>query len=195
MIYKGIIAITTFLIALITWAATLSYPYLFTEEKKSYFPIKFCAIFLFATLIFIFPIISFCKIAYDMWDSVGASAGSARHSESPLAGVHIWFTIMCFVLILTLKKRMSNRNDIIPSFSALGSFIFFICISISFFYTVPRSGDDLIMLWLFLAPGFIIIDLILFITILVFTFSSIIRQIKANSKGNMINESSLETKD
>ncbi len=184
--YKGIIAIATVIIALISWILVLGYNFFFIEKKKNSIPIKiYIALFL-GILLFSLPIISFCKIAYDMWDSKGHD-GSTRYVES-LAFAHLWFIMICIILVINLIRRFSRKDFTMPMFSVISSFIFLICISISFFYTVPREGDDLIMLWLFLMPGFFITGLILLTTIFIFAISSIIRQIKQSSTGYQVTE-------
>jgi hypothetical protein len=232
--YRGILAIVTFIIAIISWLIVLFYHRIISMKNKqlliriaiiiiavigifsimsltmngNYFTslipiiciVIFCAeiAFLFIsrlqsfwpliagffTFLSVPSIIGFCKIAYDMWDKE-VDAGSAGYSELSLAGVHIWFIIMCIILALILIIRLLKRSSEKLYISASGSIVFLICISVSFFYTVPRSGDEGVLLWMFLAPAFMLADLILLITILIFTISSIIRQRNENHKTNM----------
>jgi len=248
-VYRGIIAIATFLIAFVSWLTVLLYPHiLFPKKGEGAFPSKkkyillrtgiivslllitystlslqrygnyflmfipiitsgmFCTeiAFLFSPrlrtfwplisgfiTIFAFPsILSFCKIAYDMW-KYKVNAGWAMYSESSLAGSHFWFIILSIILVVILIIRMTKSTFSKAGISSLGSTIFFVCIGISFYYTVPRKGDDGLLLWMFLVPGFIITNLILFITILVFTIYTNFRKrevIKNNKNVSVLNE-------
>ena len=240
--YRGIIAIATFLIAFFSWLVVLLYPHiLFPKKDDDAFPSKkkyillrtgiivsllvitystlslqrygnyflmfipiitagmFCTeiAFIFTSrlrtfwplisgfiTIFAFPsILSFCKIAYDMW-KFKVNAGWAMYSESSLAGSHFWFIILSIILVVILIIRMTKGTFSKVWISYFGSIVFLICISISFYYTVPRKGDDGLLFRMFLVPIFIITELILFTTILVFTIYTNIRkrEIKHTSK-------------
>lgn len=159
---------------------------LFIPRFRSFLPLISCFI-----TFFVFPhIANFCKVAYGMWDS-DVNAGSAGYSELFLAGMHLWFIIMFIILGITLLVRKFPPFPMKPCFSAFGSLVFLISMNISFYLTVPRTGSEGLLLWMFIVPGFIIADLFLII-ISVFKISLITQKKKMNNTEFDFNEISTD---
>ena len=188
--YRGILAIVTVIIAIIAWISALISPVFFEEKKKNSILTKISAIIILISLPSFVLIRSFSNIALSMW-SRNVEPGAVSSSESStLGGLHILFLFMFIVLIITLWTKLFTRFSQANWLSFLGSVIFLICINISIYYTLPRYGDEGTIAFLFVAIAFFFADLILIATILIFSISSIIRQINENHKTSMITENS-----
>ena len=237
--YRGIIAIAAFIIALISWFFTLAYPIissikdkrliiriaalpifisvalliallkdkygfpgciptdtlnniiivtiiclfalgfgpLFASKNRSFLPL--CSNIL--TIITFVIIISFSEIAYKMW--LNASVGSVRYGDDmELAKIHSVFIIISIILLIVLGVRTFKSSALPNWISIISSVIYTICINISFFYTYPRSGDEGIMLWMFIFPVFLFVDLILIVMIIIFSIVSASRQISNTAR-------------
>ncbi len=151
--------------------------FLSIPKFRTYLPLcaGLCSIVVFT------PILKFFDIAYDMWKSKASPGAIKYREETSLAVMHILFIVLCIILILVLRSRYLKREYRSLWFSVIGSIVYIVCISISFFYTVPRSGSEGILLWMFIVPGFIMADFFLITTILKFTISSIARQTKKSN--------------
>ena len=147
--------------------------FLFIPKLHSFVPLIVGA----ATIVVIPPIAKYCQIAYNMWESK-VNAGSAGYSELSLAGMHSLFILMCIILNIILFARIIRCYSDSQWISLAGSIIFIICINVSFFYTEPRKGSEGVILWIFLTPAFMIVDLVLITTIVIFAISLIVKQKK-----------------
>jgi hypothetical protein len=219
--YRGILAIVTFLISLGSWIFVVGYPtfrknhtqkflfikilifsiigffsgifglmglwiptiliigiavcieiaLLLNQKSKSFLPL--CAGIFWAGITT--PILIFCKMAYDMWNRQWLNGSLINGKEISMFEMHIGFIIMLVILAITLSVRLFKHFSEINHTSSIGSMIFLFCISISFFYTIPRYGDEgLGMLWVFIiVPFFASADLGLLGVIIVFIITTI----------------------
>jgi len=102
------------------------------------------------------------KIAHRMWARV--TPGSVPRREASLsAWIHLLFIIMLLLLTVILWSRLYRRVQAIRM-STIASGLFVVFAGISFFYTIPRAGDEGIILWIFMVPGFILADIVLLIS-------------------------------
>jgi len=103
-------------------------------------------------------------IAYGMWARTVARGSVPRREVSPLAWIHLLFIILSLLLTAILWFRLRRGTLRAIRISAIASGVFIISAGISFFYTMPRSGGDLIILWIFVVPGFILAGIVLLIS-------------------------------
>lgn len=94
------------------------------------------------------------QIAQRMWTS----------DELSLACIHLLLIIMFLILTVILWFRLYRRLLPAIRMSTIASGLFIMFASISFFYTIPWSGSEGTILWLFLVPGFILAGIVLLIS-------------------------------
>ena len=106
-------------------------------------------------------LIEFGRIAHTMWDW-RVDAGSVRSGNVlNLAVIHVLFIVACIVLTLVLWVR-GWKGAARPS--APASFVFVVCLSMAFFWTVPRGGDEGTFMWVFIIPAFALPAFVLLLT-------------------------------
>ena len=99
-------------------------------------------------------VLSTSKIAYRMWNKEHRPGVPVYGDASTLFWIHVLLLLFCFALIVILCGRRPKRNPQAVLISALASVLYVICISVVFFYTIPREGDESLFIWIFLYPVF-----------------------------------------
>ena len=104
------------------------------------------------------------RIAREMWSSTVAPGRVMEVESVTLAAIHFLFITIFAILtaILWFRFFCIVRHEV--RVLAIASILFVVFSSISFYWTVPRSGNEGTMLWLLLVPAFFLTGIILLST-------------------------------
>lgn len=112
-------------------------------------------------------LMSFTLIATAMWRRVATPGFVPPGAQLSLAGAHAVFIILCVVLAVILVRRLSAKALQVGRTSGFASLVFLICTGVAFFGTIPRAGDEGLLMWIFIVPAFLLVALILLVVSLI----------------------------
>jgi len=134
--------------------------------------------------LFALPVLTtFGRTAWKMWDGPIAE-GSVRYgAEESLAFVHVLFVAACVVLAFTLWVRFLASDAPGVRVSAIASVASLACLTLAFVWTVPRRGDEGLLLWIFITPAFFLAACFLLGTCIIVLVAKGISRAKSDRPG------------